>query len=406
LKINPIKNTCHFILAGLLVVIAFLASVQPVLADGIRVSVNAPPAVTMGDNFTVSILIDSVSNLNSFQLDLSYDRSVIQVMGEEGGSGVTNGLIDNTTIPIDMWGFPPSGQQSKIRILGRIAGLGAASGQGYLTHVKFQTVGSIGQSTDLVLSKVKLLDTQMEYMDPIDISNGRVTIFDLAIRTYNLPQATQGAAYQANLEASGGQSLYHWTASGLPSGLELSDSGQITGTPTSNGSYPITLLVTDSFVTANTATLEVVLKVAPPLRIVTASLAEAWTNIYYSTQLTASGGKNSYYWSASGLPSGMTISKTNGEISGTPAISGNFNIIVTVTDSSDPVNVTNSPLSLPVRLSGDIDQDGNLDMRDVMFVERIILLRTPIVARADVNNDNRVNLVDVVWIEIFILKQN
>jgi subtilisin family serine protease len=60
--------------------------------------------------------------------------------------------------------------------------------------------------------------------------------------------ATVDVATSLQLNASGGTPPYTaWTASGLPPGLALNGStGQITGTPTTAGSYPVTATVTDS----------------------------------------------------------------------------------------------------------------------------------------------------------------
>jgi hypothetical protein len=48
------------------------------------------------------------------------------------------------------------------------------------------------------------------------------------------------------MTASGGTTPYTWTATNLPPGLTFSGStNKITGTPTTAGSYPVTLTVTD-----------------------------------------------------------------------------------------------------------------------------------------------------------------
>jgi len=88
--------------------------------------------------------------------------------------------------------------------------------------------------------------------DGVSLSGNGVasTALDIATST-NLPQATQNAAYQATLAASGGTGPFTWTLSSgsLPSGLSLSSSGEITGTLASSvgtGNYSFTVKVTDS----------------------------------------------------------------------------------------------------------------------------------------------------------------
>jgi len=79
----------------------------------------------------------------------------------------------------------------------------------------------------------------------------------LIIVTSGLPSGTVGTPYSAMLSASGGTPPYTWaiTAGSLPSGLSLSPSGGIAGTPSSTGSYDFTVQVIDSTTpTAQTAT--------------------------------------------------------------------------------------------------------------------------------------------------------
>ncbi len=53
--------------------------------------------------------------------------------------------------------------------------------------------------------------------------------------------------------------------------------------------------------------------------------------------ITASGGTSPYHFSATGLPAGVSINATSGQVSGTPTAGGTFAVTVNVTDSSNPV---------------------------------------------------------------------
>jgi hypothetical protein len=70
-----------------------------------------------------------------------------------------------------------------------------------------------------------------------------------------MPGAKVGVAYSASLAAKGGTPPYSWSlaAGTLPAGLTLSNTGVISGTPTTAGTFKITVKVTDSSNPALTA---------------------------------------------------------------------------------------------------------------------------------------------------------
>lgn len=70
----------------------------------------------------------------------------------------------------------------------------------------------------------------------------------LAITTTTLPDATDGKAYSFQLQATGGVQPYTWSiATGaLPTGITLSPSGLLSGTPSVTGAFNFTAQVTDS----------------------------------------------------------------------------------------------------------------------------------------------------------------
>jgi subtilase family serine protease len=61
-----------------------------------------------------------------------------------------------------------------------------------------------------------------------------------------------------------------------------------------------------------------------------------------SLSLSASGGTPPYTFSASGLPTGLSINSSTGVISGTPSAAGTFSVSATVTDSATPTHGTAS----------------------------------------------------------------
>jgi hypothetical protein len=70
----------------------------------------------------------------------------------------------------------------------------------------------------------------------------------LTISRNSLPNGTLNASYAATLAASGGSSPYTWSilSGSLPAGLNLNpNSGAITGTPTTEGTFSFTARVTD-----------------------------------------------------------------------------------------------------------------------------------------------------------------
>lgn len=86
----------------------------------------------------------------------------------------------------------------------------------------------------------------------VALTGNGVAASSLVISTpATLPQATQNAAYQTTLATSGGKGPYTWAlqTGSLPSGLNLSSAGEISGTLASTvgtGNYSFTVKVTDT----------------------------------------------------------------------------------------------------------------------------------------------------------------
>jgi len=161
----------------------------------------------------------------------------------------------------------------------------------------------------------------------------------LTITAMSLPGGIAGQSYSAALVATGGIAPISWSlASGaLPAGLFLNAAtGVISGTPASNaqGTSTFTIRATDSFGVVSIAPFQVNVD-PPPLVIQTSSLTPATEGVAYGAAFTASGGRSPYAWSASGLPSWLTLSAA-GQLSGTPPLSsaGPYTFTVNVQDGA------------------------------------------------------------------------
>lgn len=77
--------------------------------------------------------------------------------------------------------------------------------------------------------------------DPTCTSTGGITVADPGDQS-----GTVGQAVNLQLSATGGSGSLTWKATGLPDGLSISDSGLVTGTPTTADTYSVTATVTDS----------------------------------------------------------------------------------------------------------------------------------------------------------------
>jgi hypothetical protein len=160
----------------------------------------------------------------------------------------------------------------------------------------------------------------------------------LEIRTVSLPNGTQGLSYNATLEAGGGVGPYTWAidVGNLPAGLTMTETGVISGNPTTVGSVTFVIRVRDALGTTSTKSLFITVVIPPPpLVIQTVSLPETAAEKPYTQTLQATGGIAPYTWSlASGsLGAGLNLS-ASGVISGTPLNPGTVVFAVRVTDSA------------------------------------------------------------------------
>lgn len=138
----------------------------------------------------------------------------------------------------------------------------------------------------------------------------------------------------------------------LPPGLSLNTStGVISGTPTgSSAEYTgLKLRVTDALgFTADTATFTLTVTNAPAL---SGSLDRGTAGTAYSDSYSAGAGHTPYTWSATGLPTGLSIDDETGVVSGTPTTPGSYTPTVTLVDSAGNLTRASNTVTIAAEVS-------------------------------------------------------
>ena len=181
-------------------------------------------------------------------------------------------------------------------------------------------------------------------------ANGRVSVATAlsisvsltapSIANATRPPATLGTLYTHTLSASGGRGPYTYSVDSgtLATGLSLSSSGVISGTPTVEASCPaqtIIARVTDSSTpTAQTATRPVCVSAVTGLIFTNPSLPTIVRAQAYSIAVQVAGGTGPYTISAASLPAGLSIA-SNGELTGSTIVApGKYTAFISASDSS------------------------------------------------------------------------
>ena len=171
-----------------------------------------------------------------------------------------------------------------------------------------------------------------------------------------MPDGAITVPYSQALLAVGGFGSYSWTVSAgtLPTGLSLSGTGDLTGTPTAPGTFTFTARVTDGAGTQASKAFALTVAPAPLIINTAAPLANGIVGTAYSQTLAATGGVLPYVWSigSGAIPSGLTFS-TAGVLSGTPAGAGTFTFTARLADSGGVV--ATKIFAVTIAASGPLD---------------------------------------------------
>ncbi|MFD4785421.1 putative Ig domain-containing protein [Rhodococcus qingshengii] len=156
------------------------------------------------------------------------------------------------------------------------------------------------------------------------------------------------------------------TATGLPTGLTLGDTGVLTGTPSVAGSFPFTITADNGVGTPATLTVTLDVAAAPAAPMFTDAgpvTLNAVTGAVLTREFTVTGNPTPTVTvvDPAKLPTAMTF--TDGVLSGTPTAAGTYTFVLQAANGVDPdltltvtVKVTDAPGTPGGNLFGSLEQ--------------------------------------------------
>ena len=298
------------------------------------------------DSFRLTVVNPSGSAFQSIPVTVLGITSAASVQGFKGqtytaGAGALYKVTSNdgsattftaTGLPVGLSINPSSGD---------ITGTTSSTGD-FTVTVGATTVSAVDSTNGLVSKTITVHIAGITSAATLSINQNQ------AIATYQI------TSFPAAI-ASG------YSISSLPPGLAFSTAtGQLTGTPTTSGSFgPLTIGANTSAGAVTQAFTINVASAGPPAISTTPALpsspAVAGTvgTAFATTQMNATNPPiTAGSYTATGLPAGLSVNATSGQISGTPTVSGDFALTLGATNSSGPgtanVTIRINPNAVPV----------------------------------------------------------
>jgi hypothetical protein len=308
-----------------------------------------PTSTLVTTTFTVTVTDNAgASSFKTFQLTVNAALATTQAVA------TTAGTI-NTLIP----SFTPVTASN-----GTTPYTFALSGGSLPAGMSFNTgTGLVSGTPTAVLVATTFTVTVTDNAGATSFKTFQLTVNSALTTTQAVPATTGNSGTLiptfTPVTASGGTIPYTFALSGgtLPTGMNFDTSnGQVSGTPTTTlATTTFTATVTDNAGAASAKTFN--LTVNGPLSTTQAVATKAGTVgtlIPTFTPVTASGGTTPYTFALSGgsLPTGMSFSTTNGQVSGTPTTTlGTTTFTVTVTDNASATSFKTFQLTVNAALA-------------------------------------------------------
>jgi hypothetical protein len=291
--------------------------------------------VGTGDPLTAGLYSDYAS-LGNYQVGLATDSPTSSTSLTSSATAAPNAAVGTSysATPVTASGgvqpytWSASGEPAGLSIsptTGSLSGTPTATGS---YSVTFTATDAVGATTSQVVPLV---------VEPAPYPA-------VVVADQSFTGATVGQPYTAQLQASGGDGTYTWTAAGVPSGMSVSSAGVLSGTPAASGTFTFTATATSAG-TSDGATIT--LSVAPaasPLAWTTSATLPAGKMLRaYSKAILVSGGSPAYTWTrtSGSYPPGLSLSVAadgrSATLGGTPTLIGKYSFTLTVADGTGAV---------------------------------------------------------------------
>jgi MYXO-CTERM domain-containing protein len=159
----------------------------------------------------------------------------------------------------------------------------------------------------------------------------------LTVVSSRLPPGLAREPYAVTLVAVGGVPPYQWSmGSAGPAGLAVSPEGVLGGEPQLVGPASFTVVVRDQSSQRAVGRLSIdIVDPAATLTITTANLPTGVVQEAYQSAFNAAGGQPPYTWTLTGpVPPGLEFQATTAQLTGTPTVAGDYELMVEVRDAA------------------------------------------------------------------------
>jgi alpha-tubulin suppressor-like RCC1 family protein len=191
-----------------------------------------------------------------------------------GELGNTNNLENGNANPTPTQVALPGAGGAAVQISAGEADSMAITSTGQLFTFGYNGFGQLGSTTNNGNNKANPVPTAvvLPFGTMVDtVSHGPeahatlAVTAELAILTTALPAGQVGVPYRASAQAAGATAPFSWSAAGLPPGLSIDATGQISGTPIVSGATNVALHTSDLFgLGATSASIPLLIAPATP----------------------------------------------------------------------------------------------------------------------------------------------